>query len=143
MKQLSLTPVRAHHGGSRAQLEAELAQEGDPEIGYYHSYEIVGAVNGPGVRFTLFLSEQQLVGVGERAQQGAWVGVVALSDGDAAVGKPLGLRRVSGDHGDLTCGHPLEEVVGGRAVEGAGGSGDRDPEGRSVVSMETLRRFRR
>jgi pyruvate formate lyase activating enzyme len=53
---LSLTPVREHHGGSRAELEAELAQEGDPEIGYYHSYEITGAVNGPGVRFTLFLS---------------------------------------------------------------------------------------
>jgi len=56
MQPLSLTPVRTHHGGSRAQLEAELAHEGDPEIGYYHSYEIVGSVNGPGVRFTLFLS---------------------------------------------------------------------------------------
>jgi pyruvate formate lyase activating enzyme len=55
-RQLSLTPVREHHGGSRADLEAELADEGDPEIGYYHSYEITGAVNGPGVRFTLFLS---------------------------------------------------------------------------------------
>lgn len=53
---LSIIPVREHHGGSRAELEAELAQEGDPEIGYYHSYEIVGSVNGPGVRFTLFLS---------------------------------------------------------------------------------------
>jgi pyruvate formate lyase activating enzyme len=53
---LSITPVRDHHGGSRAELEAELAEEGDPEIGYYHSYEITGAVNGPGVRFTLFLS---------------------------------------------------------------------------------------
>lgn len=52
----AITPVRAHHGGSRADLEAELQQEGDPEIGYYHSYEITGAVNGPGVRFTLFLS---------------------------------------------------------------------------------------
>jgi pyruvate formate lyase activating enzyme len=51
-----LTPVRQHHGGSRAELEAELAEEGDPEIGYYHSYEISGAVDGPGVRFTLFLS---------------------------------------------------------------------------------------
>lgn len=56
VQHLSLTPVREHHGGSRAELEAELAQEGDPEIGYFHSYEIVGAVNGPGVRFTLFLS---------------------------------------------------------------------------------------
>jgi len=37
-------------------LEAELRQEGDPEIGYYHSYELTGVVNGPGVRFTLFLS---------------------------------------------------------------------------------------
>ncbi len=54
--QLSITPVREYHGGSRAELEAELADEGDPEIGYYHSYEITGAVNGPGVRFTLFLS---------------------------------------------------------------------------------------
>jgi pyruvate formate lyase activating enzyme len=53
---LGLRPVRAHHNGSRAELEAELADEGDPEIGYYHSYEITGAVNGPGVRFTLFLS---------------------------------------------------------------------------------------
>ncbi len=56
VQHLSLTPVREHHGGSRAELEAELTQEGDPEIGYFHSYEIVGAVNGPGVRFTLFLS---------------------------------------------------------------------------------------
>lgn len=56
VRPLSVTPVREHHGGSRAELEAELAQEGDPEIGYYHSYEITGAVNGPGVRFTLFLS---------------------------------------------------------------------------------------
>lgn len=56
LQRLSITPVREHHGGSRAELEAELAQEGDPEIGYYHSYEITGAVNGPGVRFTLFLS---------------------------------------------------------------------------------------
>lgn len=54
--QLSITPVREHHGGSRADLERELAEEGDPEIGYYHSYDITGAVNGPGVRFTLFLS---------------------------------------------------------------------------------------
>ncbi|MEP7021535.1 MAG: pyruvate formate-lyase-activating protein [Pseudonocardiales bacterium] len=53
---LEIRPVREHHGGSRADLEAELADEGDPEIGYYHSYEITGAVNGPGVRFTLFLS---------------------------------------------------------------------------------------
>jgi pyruvate formate lyase activating enzyme len=53
---LPITPVREHHGGSRAELEAELAEEGDPEIGYYHSYEITGAVDGPGVRFTLFLS---------------------------------------------------------------------------------------
>jgi len=56
MRRLPITPVRERHGGSRAELEAELAQEGDPEIGYYHSYEITGAVNGPGVRFTLFLS---------------------------------------------------------------------------------------
>lgn len=53
---LAIRPVREHHGGSRADLEAELADEGDPEIGYCHSYEITGAVNGPGVRFTLFLS---------------------------------------------------------------------------------------
>jgi pyruvate formate lyase activating enzyme len=53
---LPILPVREFHGGSRADLEAELAQEGDPEIGYYHSYEITGSVNGPGVRFTLFLS---------------------------------------------------------------------------------------
>jgi pyruvate formate lyase activating enzyme len=53
---LPIVPVRQYHGGSRAELEAELAEEGDPEIGYYHSYEITGAVNGPGVRFTLFLS---------------------------------------------------------------------------------------
>jgi pyruvate formate lyase activating enzyme len=56
LRRLSITPVRQHHGGSRAELEAELADEGDPEIGYYHSYEITGAVNGPGIRFTLFLS---------------------------------------------------------------------------------------
>jgi len=55
-KRLAITPVREHHGGSRADLEAELAAEGDPEIGYYHSYEITGSVNGPGVRFTLYLS---------------------------------------------------------------------------------------
>jgi pyruvate formate lyase activating enzyme len=53
---LPVSPVREFHGGSRADLELELAEEGDPEIGYYHSYEITGAVNGPGVRFTLFLS---------------------------------------------------------------------------------------
>ncbi len=56
LQRLTLTPVRQHHGGSRADLEAELAEEGDPEIGFYHSYEITGAVDGPGVRFTLFLS---------------------------------------------------------------------------------------
>ena len=56
VRRLAITPVREHLGGSRAELEAELADEGDPEIGYYHSYEITGAVNGPGVRFTLFLS---------------------------------------------------------------------------------------
>jgi pyruvate formate lyase activating enzyme len=53
---LPVVGVRELHGGSRTELEAELAVEGDPEIGYYHSYEITGAVNGPGVRFTLFLS---------------------------------------------------------------------------------------
>jgi hypothetical protein len=57
LQRLSIAPVRKHHGGSRADLETELAEEGDPEIGYYHSYEITGAVNGPGVRFTLFLSK--------------------------------------------------------------------------------------
>jgi pyruvate formate lyase activating enzyme len=56
VRRLSITPVREHHGGSRAELELELLEEGDPEIGYFHSYEITGAVNGPGVRFTLFLS---------------------------------------------------------------------------------------
>lgn len=56
VRRLSITPVREHLGGSRADLEAELLEEGDPEIGYFHSYEITGAVNGPGVRFTLFLS---------------------------------------------------------------------------------------
>lgn len=56
IRPLAIRPVREHHGGSRADLEAELAEEGDPEIGFYHSYEITGAVNGPGVRFTLFLS---------------------------------------------------------------------------------------
>ena len=55
-RRLPIVPVRELHGGSRADLEAELKDEGDPEIGYYHSYEITGAVNGPGVRFTLFLS---------------------------------------------------------------------------------------
>jgi pyruvate formate lyase activating enzyme len=55
-RRLAITPVREHHGGSRADLEADLAAEGDPEIGYYHSYEITGAVNGPGIRFTLYLS---------------------------------------------------------------------------------------
>jgi pyruvate formate lyase activating enzyme len=55
-RRLAITPVREHHGGSRADLEAELAAEGDPEIGYYHSYEITGSVNGPGIRFTLYLS---------------------------------------------------------------------------------------
>jgi len=53
---LAITPVREHHGGSRADLEAELAAEGDPEIGYYHSYEITGSVNGPGIRFMLYMS---------------------------------------------------------------------------------------
>jgi pyruvate formate lyase activating enzyme len=53
---LAITPVREHHGGSRADLEAELAAEGDPQLGYYHSYEITGSVNGPGVRFMLYLS---------------------------------------------------------------------------------------
>jgi pyruvate formate lyase activating enzyme len=55
-RRLTITPVREHHGGSRADLEAELAAEGDPEIGYYHSYEITGSVNGPGIRFMLYLS---------------------------------------------------------------------------------------
>ncbi len=55
-RRLAITPVREHHGGSRAELEAEVAAEGDPEIGYYHSYEITGSVNGPGVRFMLYLS---------------------------------------------------------------------------------------
>jgi len=55
-RRLAITPVREHHGGSRADLEAELAAEGDPEIGYYHSYEITGSVNGPGIRFMLYLS---------------------------------------------------------------------------------------
>jgi len=55
-RRLAITPVREHHGGSRADLEAELTAEGDPEIGYYHSYEITGSVNGPGIRFMLYLS---------------------------------------------------------------------------------------
>jgi pyruvate formate lyase activating enzyme len=56
LPRLAVTPVREHHGGSRAQLEAELAEEGDPEIGYFHSYDVTGAVDGPGTRFTLFLT---------------------------------------------------------------------------------------
>jgi pyruvate formate lyase activating enzyme len=31
-------------------------EEDDPNVGYYHSYEITGAVNGPGMRFTLFVN---------------------------------------------------------------------------------------
>lgn len=31
-------------------------EEEDPNVGFYHSYEITGAVNGPGLRFTLFVN---------------------------------------------------------------------------------------
>lgn len=34
----------------------DLTDEGDPELCWFHSYEVTGAVNGPGVRFTLFLA---------------------------------------------------------------------------------------
>ena len=78
VRPLSITPVREHHGGSRADLEAELAEEGDPEIGYYHSYEITGAVNGPGVRFTLFLSGTPCAASTARTPTpGPWAMVVA------------------------------------------------------------------
>lgn len=55
-RRLAITPVREHHGGSQADLKAELAAEGDPEIGYYHSYEITGSVKRPGIRFIRYLS---------------------------------------------------------------------------------------
>ena len=55
-QRLALIPVRELHGGSRADMEAEQSSRSEPGIGYYHSYEITGAVDGPGFRLTLFLS---------------------------------------------------------------------------------------
>jgi pyruvate formate lyase activating enzyme len=31
-------------------------EEDDPNVGFYHSYELTGAVNGPGMRFTMFVN---------------------------------------------------------------------------------------
>jgi pyruvate formate lyase activating enzyme len=56
VRSANLRPTGEVFAGACDDVEAALAGEGDSQLGYYHSYEITGAVNGPGVRFTLFLS---------------------------------------------------------------------------------------
>lgn len=54
-RRLPIVPLREKTGGSADQDLAE-ADEIDPTVGYMHSYEITGSVNGPGIRFMLFLA---------------------------------------------------------------------------------------
>jgi hypothetical protein len=72
--------------------------------------------------------EEQLVGALEGARERARIRVVPAADGDPSHGEPLGLGHVADGHGDLVGGKPFEEVVDGRPVECAGGTGDNDHE---------------
>jgi hypothetical protein len=81
--------------------------------------------HGVGVR-VVGGDQQELVGARERGGQRGGVGVVAAADLDAAVGEGPRRLGVAGDDDELRGGDPLEQVLGGGAVERAGGSGDGD-----------------
>ena len=58
LRRLPIVPVRDLSVGRSELVDAGRleAEEEDPNVGFYHSYEITGAVNGPGIRFTLFVN---------------------------------------------------------------------------------------
>lgn len=87
--------------------------------------------------------EQQLIGPGECPGQRSAVRVVAVPDLDAAFGEGPGLRGVACDHRDLPAGQAREEMLGGRAVQGASGPGNHDhqvtlPVSNGIMSMVAL-----
>ena len=58
LRRLPIVPVSDLSVGRSELVDAGRleAEEDDPNIGFYHSYELTGAVNGPGMRFTLFVN---------------------------------------------------------------------------------------
>jgi pyruvate formate lyase activating enzyme len=58
VRRLPIVPVRDLSVGRHELVDAGRLEEEeeDPNVGYFHSYELTGAVNGPGVRFTLFVN---------------------------------------------------------------------------------------
>ena len=63
---------------------------------------------------------------GERRGQRGRIGVVAVPDLDTEVREALRLRDVAGDDHEAVGSVPLEQQVGGGAVEGARGAGEHD-----------------
>ncbi len=58
LRRLPIVPVSELSVGRSELVDAGRleAEEEDPNVGFYHSYELTGAVNGPGMRFTLFVN---------------------------------------------------------------------------------------
>lgn len=58
LRRLPIVPVSDLSVGRSELVDAGRleAEEDDPNVGFYHSYELTGAVNGPGMRFTLFVN---------------------------------------------------------------------------------------
>jgi pyruvate formate lyase activating enzyme len=57
LRRLPIVPVSDLSVSRSALVDAGRLEEedDDPNVGFYHSYEIAGAVNGPGLRFTLWV----------------------------------------------------------------------------------------
>ncbi len=111
-RRLEVVPLREVLGGSAEQDVADAAEftAADPRVGYVHSYELTGTVNGPGVRFALFLA-----GCGLRCQYchnpdtwsikgGRPVDVDRMLD---EIGKYARFISVAGGGVTLTGGEPL------------------------------------
>ena len=84
--------------------------------------------------------EQQLVGALEGGRQRGRVGVITVPHRHPAVGEPLGLGDVARHDGDVPGGETFEQVIDGRAVQRAGGSGDDEHVSSQVISAIRISR---
>lgn len=58
LRRLPIVPVSDLSVGRSELVDAGRleVEDDDPNVGFYHSYELTGAVNGPGMRFALFVN---------------------------------------------------------------------------------------
>lgn len=116
-----MVAARAERGHVRGTLVAGVEDPADPggagrvDRRPVQAYRVGGGVTGR--------HEQPLVGVSERTRQRVGVGVVAVAHLHTAVCEALCFQGVTRDYGNVAGRHPVQQVIDGRAVQGAGRPG--------------------